>query len=108
MAFAANVGEMRNGMLKFYQPEEFWGCPSDYERRCAAKAAKVDAESYEAPPSSALRARAALCGGYLTTKRPILLQLMGVQGSGKSTFCQTLLETTAKGNGIGPKCLTER
>ena len=101
MAFAANVGEMRNGVLKFYQPEEFWGCPSDYERRCAAKAAKVDAESYEAPPSSALRARAALCGGYLDTKRPILLQLMGVQGSGKSTFCQKLLETTAKNNGAG-------
>lgn len=101
MAFAANVGEMRNGVLKFYQPEEFWGCPSDYERRCAAKAAKVDAESYEAPPSSALRARAALCGGYLDTKRPILLQLMGVQGSGKSTFCQKLLETTAKNNGTG-------
>lgn len=101
MAFAANVGEMRNGVLKFYQPEEFWGCPSDYERRCAAKAAKVDAESYEAPPSSALCARAALFGGYLSTKRPILLELMGVQGSGKSTFCEKLLETSAKNNETG-------
>jgi len=90
--FAKNVGEMRDGTLKFYTPEEFWGCPSDYERRCAAKAAKVDAESYEAPPSSALRLRAALCGGYLSTaEKPILLLLMGVQGSGKSHFCRELM-----------------
>jgi len=95
MAFAANVGEMRNGTLKFYTPEAFWGCPSDYERRCDAKAAKVDAETYEAPPRLALCTRAALCGGYLCTKRPILLQLMGVQGSGKSTFCQELLRAAS-------------
>ena len=86
MQFAKNVGEMRDGKLKFYTPEDFWRCPSDYERRCAAKAAKVEAESYEVPPSSALHIRAALCGGYLSTEKPVLLLLMGVQGAGKSFF----------------------
>ena len=72
--------------LKFYTPTEFFG-PSDSERRQKEDSLQSDMSS--PPPKEALDARSALLGGYL--EGPILLILCGVQGSGKSTFCQQLL-----------------
>ena len=81
--FAKNVGEMKGGDLKFYEPQDFFG-QSNSDRRKSVAILK----NYERPPESALRARAALLGGYL--KGPIMLVLCGAQGSGKSTFASHL------------------
>jgi DNA 3'-phosphatase len=81
--FAETVG------IKFYTPTEYFG-PSDFDKRQLAKGTAAQAVS--PPPQEALQARAALLGGYL--KGPILLILCGVQGSGKSTFCEKLLRET--------------
>ena len=87
LKFAEAVGKERGAAaLKFYTPTDYFG-PSDSERRQKAKGFEKLTES--APPREALRARSALLGGYL--QGPILLILCGVQGSGKSTFCEHLL-----------------
>ena len=82
--FAQNVGQAKGTgkVLKFYTPEEYFG-PSDSSRR---KTAGLLA-GYEVPPPGALKARKQLLGGYGPTG-PIMLLLSGVQGSGKSTFCE--------------------
>ena len=82
--FAVNVGQAQGTgkVLKFYTPEEYFG-PSDSSRR---KTAGLLA-GYEVPPTMALEARKQLLGGYGPTG-PIMLLLSGVQGSGKSTFCE--------------------
>jgi DNA 3'-phosphatase len=78
--FAETVG------IKFYTPTEYFG-PSDYDKRQLAKGVQAVVSP---PPQQALEARKALLGGYM--KGPILLILCGVQGSGKSTFCEQLLQ----------------
>lgn len=85
--FAEKVGEMRNTTMKFYTPGEYFG-PSNVDQRRSSSATVVDAPP--PLPSEAVRARAALLGGYLSG--PICLVLVGVQGSGKSTFCQSLVD----------------
>jgi hypothetical protein len=74
--------------LSFYSPTEYFG-PSDAERRSQSKSAPPP------PPKEALAARAALLGGY-HAEEPIMLLLCGVQGSGKSTFCNLLVDTETK------------
>lgn len=86
--FAANVGKMKGSTLKFFTPNDYFG-PSHKELR--EKAQKLG--DYEEPSQETLQARAALASGYL--QGPILLILCGVQGSGKSTFCNKLLEGNA-------------
>ena len=77
--FAKNVG------CKFYTPDEYFG-PSHKQLR--EKMHSLG--DYEKPTEEILQTRAALISGYL--KGPILLILCGVQGSGKSTFCERLVE----------------
>jgi bifunctional polynucleotide phosphatase/kinase len=86
--FAQNVAQKYgNGTdLTFHTPEEYFG-PSDSERRQRSKSLEKSAIP---PPKEALAARSALLGGYI--RGPILLILCGVQGSGKSTFCNKLVE----------------
>ncbi len=84
-AFAQNVGRLRNAEMKFYTPKEFFG-ESNLELRSSALP-KSEMKSYNMP-KRATAERAALLGGYLT--QPLLLILVGVQGSGKTSFCQTL------------------
>jgi len=82
--FAQNIGKLKgNATLKFYTPEAYFG-PSDSDKR------KIQGQlsEYDAPPGPALEARKGLLGGYFTG--PVVLLLCGVQGSGKSTFCQQL------------------
>ncbi len=84
--FAEKVGEMRNTTMKFYTPGEFFGSSTIDRRRSSTTV-------IDAPPTLppvAIRARAALLGGYLNG--PICLLLVGVQGSGKSAFCQSLVD----------------
>jgi methylglyoxal/glyoxal reductase len=78
--FSAAVG------ISFYTPDEFFG-PSNQEMRSKAQ---LCAGGIDIPPPEALTARSALLGGYLDG--PILLILCGVQGSGKSTFCEKVLD----------------
>jgi DNA 3'-phosphatase len=83
--FAKNVGAMNSATLKFSTPDEYFGPSTASRRKISGDMAK-----YESPPKGALGTMAALSGGYM--KGPILLILCGVQGSGKSTFCNNLLE----------------
>jgi DNA 3'-phosphatase len=85
VGFARAVGEHRNANLRFYSPTEFFG-PSSKQKRDKGKVAVT----YEKPPAAVLQTRAALVSGYL--EGPIMLILCGAQGSGKSTFCDKLLE----------------
>jgi len=85
--FAENVGEMRNTTMDFFSPSDYFG-PSNVDCRRTMT-------SLEAPPDlpkEAILARAALLGGYL--RGPILALTIGVQGSGKSTFCQSLIDNS--------------
>jgi len=79
--FAAKVG------MEFHTPGEYFG-PSNADRRRTMT-------SNDAPPAlsqQAIRSRTALLGGYLSG--PILLILIGVQGSGKSSFSQSLIDNS--------------
>ncbi|KAL7498837.1 hypothetical protein ACHAWT_010800 [Skeletonema menzelii] len=84
-AFSQNVGRLRNVEMKFYTPKEFFG-DSNLELRNLTLP-KSERKSHNIPKRATFE-RAALLGGYLT--HPLLLILVGVQGSGKSTFCQSL------------------
>lgn len=90
--FAKNVGASRKGTLKFYCPESYFG-PSGISQR---KKQQI-MQDYSKPPSSALSNRIALIGGYL--RGPLILLMAGVQGSGKSTFCQNLIQTSTSKEG---------
>lgn len=83
--FAKNVGEMKGSTLKFYTPNDYFG---QSHKELREKAQNVG--DYEEPSEEILHTRAGLASGYLNG--PILLILCGVQGSGKSTFCEKLLE----------------
>lgn len=85
-AFAQNVGRLRNVEMKFYNPKEFFG-DSNFDLRKLLLPNSTLLPRVVVPKRATLE-RAALLGGYLT--HPILLILVGVQGSGKSTFCQSL------------------
>lgn len=79
--FAKNVSENAGVTLQFHAPPEYFG-PSSKELRSKSNG------GYQEPPLKVLQERAALVSGY--TQTPILLLLCGVQGSGKSTFCEKL------------------
>lgn len=79
-----DIGFARNVGVRFYPPEDYFG-PSAKDRRSRDKLAM----QYEAPPDSALKARADLVGGGLSSG-PLLLLLCGSQGSGKSHFCRQI------------------
>jgi len=84
--FASNVGAVLGGTLAFRTPEEAFGPPDGGSVHGGGGGASGGGE---AAPSLALRARAALLGGYASP--PVLLVLCGPQGAGKSTFCELLL-----------------
>ena len=83
--FARNISEMTGTTLKFHTPDDYFGPSTASQRKISG-----DMETYESPTKAALVTRAALTGCYLNG--PILLILCGVQGSGKSYFCQKLLK----------------
>ena len=83
--FARNISDMTGTILRFHTPDEYFGPSTASQRKISG-----DMKTYESPTKVALATRAALTGCYLNG--PILLILCGVQGSGKTTFCQKLLE----------------
>lgn len=90
--FARMVGETYGEgriTLAFHTPSQYFGSSSSDQRK---QERQVAHSIQTPPPARALQARLALLGGYYPTKDPILLILCGVQGSGKSTFCQHLTE----------------
>ena len=96
--FAERAG---GGLGAFYTPDDYFG-PSHQElrkRRSELGGGGKD-EKIIVPkvPSAALESRKALLGGYYSLDLsnearplPILILLVGVQGSGKSTFCRRVL-----------------
>jgi predicted alpha/beta-fold hydrolase len=90
--FAINVGRERQQMLQFYEPQNYFGPSTNSMRRQFGG----DIMPEHGTRLACLDERAALLGGYI--KGPIILVLVGVQGSGKSTFCHKLMESEA-GNG---------
>jgi len=83
--FAENVG------MTFYSPGEYFGDSDMSRRKLADRSAWTP---YDAPPASALEIRRCLLGRYYflsSNTWPILIVLCGVQGSGKSTFCSTIV-----------------
>jgi DNA 3'-phosphatase len=90
--FAFNVGRERQQMLQFYEPQTYFGPSTNSVRHQIGGDIMPEHET----PLACLDERAALLGGYI--KGPIVLVLVGVQGSGKSTFCHKLMESEA-GNG---------
>ena len=91
--FARNVGHLMDTTLPFYTPTEFFG-PSHQAQRREQKQSSQLLTTYEPPPAAALAARRDLISGNL--QGPIMLILVGVQGSGKSYFCQALLDAVAQ------------
>ena len=89
--FAKNVGDMRNATMEYFTPGQYFGT-SNVERRRLSSSLSVG--SPPVIPQEAIRSRAALLGGY--TSGPICLILVGVQGSGKSTFCHKLTECNTR------------
>ena len=89
IGFAKNVSERKGKTLAFYTPKEYFG-PSNKEMR---ERTQFLGGEYEEPAPEVLTTRAALASGYL--QGPVMLILCGVQGSGKSTFCERLLEGNA-------------
>jgi len=87
-AFAEKVGRLRNVQMKFYTPKEFFG-DSNLELRKLVQPNSALSSRHIVPKTATLE-RAALFGGYVQT--PLLLILVGVQGSGKSTFSTSLGE----------------
>jgi DNA 3'-phosphatase len=95
--FAERAG---GGLGAFYTPDDYFG-PSHQELRKRRLGLGEDGEGeiiVPKVPSAALESRKALLGGYhsldLSNEErplPILILLVGVQGSGKSTFCRRVL-----------------
>ena len=103
--FAQTAG---GGLGAFYTPEEFFG-PSHQtlrERRSSLGGGGDNDTAVPTVPAAALESRKALLGGYDLSglsdeddlsdiseekNAPILILLVGVQGSGKSTFCHHVL-----------------
>jgi DNA 3'-phosphatase len=86
--FAKAVG------IPFFTPENYFG-PSRQQERQRQQEIDLTAISDETPPHS-LAVRNALLGRYYDNdddgdSTPIMLILVGVQGSGKSTFCRLLV-----------------
>ena len=92
--FAQNVGQLVGTPLGLFQhPQDYFG-PNDLNQRTK----HTTMAQYQPPPPQALHTMASLWSGYLattTTTRPILLILCGVQGSGKTTFCQRLVSSSS-------------
>ena len=86
-AFAENVGREKNLQMKFYTPKEFFGVSNVELRNSTLPNDPTPLPRYIVPQRANLE-RGALMGGYV--KQPILLILVGVQGSGKSTFAKCL------------------
>ena len=113
---AENVSVMRDAVLQFYHPKEYFG-PSNQTKRLMQK----NMQAYDAPPKQTLQhtlpglySSYGLHSGIQQKKSrkhikartksdedgsdtvngsgPILLMLCGAQGSGKSTFCNRLLQ----------------
>ena len=87
LAFAKNVGKSRKVKMAFHTPVQYFGISSIESRRKSS--------AVEAPPplsNEVIQAHGALLGGYL--HGPILLILIGVQGSGKSTFTRYLIDNS--------------
>jgi DNA 3'-phosphatase len=97
--FAERAGD---GLGAFYTPDDYFG-PSHQELRKRRSELGGDGKGEKIlvvpkVPSAALEARKALLGGYSSSDPsneartlPILILLVGVQGSGKSTFCRRVL-----------------
>ena len=86
--FAVNVGKLRKQTMDFHTPNEYFGDSNVQSRRTRS--------TVEAPPplsKETILAHTALLGGYFTNT-PILLILVGVQGSGKSTFTKYLTDNS--------------
>ncbi len=86
-AFAENVGREKNMQMVFYTPREFFGVSNVELRNSTLPNDSTPLPRYSVPQRANLE-RGALMGGYV--KQPILLILVGVQGSGKSTFAKGL------------------
>ena len=89
--FAKNVGDMRKTTMEYFTPGQYFGT-SNVERRRLSSSLSVG--SPPVIPQEAIWSRAALLGGY--TSGPICLILVGVQGSGKSTFSHKLVECNTR------------
>lgn len=89
--FAQNVGDMRDTTMKYSTPGQYFGT-SNVERRRLSSLLVLG--SPPVIPQEAIQSRAALLGGY--TSGPICLILVGVQGSGKSTFSYNLVECNTR------------
>ena len=90
IALARNVSQMTGQTLRFFTPDDYFG-PSHAQQRQKLTSTVV------AVPNAVLSARAALCSGNLCHqdsdhKKPLLLMLVGAQGSGKSTVAQRIVE----------------
>ena len=87
--FAVNVGKLKKQKpMDFHTPTEYFGDSNVQSRRTRS--------TVEAPPplsKETIFAHTALLGGYFTNT-PILLILVGVQGSGKSTFTKYLTDNS--------------
>jgi hypothetical protein len=92
--FALRIGAGHGGALRFSTPEEAFGPPSGIVGGGGGggggggRSGGVGGSGSGAP-LQALRARAALLGGY--SAWPLLLILCGPQGAGKSTFCEMIV-----------------
>lgn len=82
--FADGIG------IKFYTPTEYFGSSNQDLRKINQKVTAIQSNP---TPEPTLQTRTALLGGYL--QGPIVLILCGVQGSGKSTFCNQLMQQAA-------------
>ena len=87
-AFAENIGREKNVQINFFTPREFFGVSNVKLRNSTLPNDSTPLPRYIVPQRANLE-RGALMGGYLN--QPILLILVGVQGSGKSTFAKKLL-----------------
>jgi DNA 3'-phosphatase len=83
--FAENVGKLRNVTMEFFNPNEYFGKSNADKRKVEATIGSPLQFTKEA-----MVTRAALLGEYLSSK--VLLVMVGVQGSGKTTLCQYLTE----------------
>jgi DNA 3'-phosphatase len=81
--FAENVGKLRNVTMDFFTPDQYFGKSNVDRRKLMTVIGTTPSLTKEVMAN-----RAALLGGYLSS--PILLVLVGVQGTGKTTLCNYL------------------